>query len=130
MVFDGLTGTVEFDPQGLRSNISVEILSVQSFDTHKKEGVWTSEGDPRINLVPPEISGNRSAEFGPISNKTFRVIIALVNEKTILHDCFCSCYIIIFHSYIFFFRPNRMPCSRERHFHCLAMIVSKVTQSI
>lgn len=79
-VFDGLTGTVELDPQGLRSNIAVDLMELKSFGL-KKAGVWRAESQPRISFpVLDQISSSDNFEAGPISNRTFRVIIAIVSE--------------------------------------------------
>lgn len=75
---NGLTGDIEFDNHGLRSNISVDIMDLR-WDGLNKIGNWKSEGNYRVNFTKVEAPPNESdKDYGPISNKTFRVIIALV----------------------------------------------------
>lgn len=76
---NGLTGDIEFDTHGLRSNFTVDIMDLR-WDGLSKIGNWKSEGNYRVNFtkVEPTLS-NYDKDYGPISNKTFRVIIALVN---------------------------------------------------
>lgn len=82
-VFDGLTGFVEFDHQGLRSNISVDVMDLKSFG-FVKAGVWQSDSKPRLNMsASDQIPISSDSESGPISNKTFRVIIAIVSMSQI-----------------------------------------------
>lgn len=75
----GLTGDIEFDNHGLRSNISVDIMDLR-WDGLRKIGNWKSEGNYRVNFTKVEAPTTDSdKDYGPITNKTFRVIIAIVN---------------------------------------------------
>lgn len=76
---NGLTGGIEFDNHGLRSNITVDIMDLR-WDGLNRIGNWKSEGNYRVNLTKVEAPLNdNDKDYGPISNKTFRVIIAIVN---------------------------------------------------
>lgn len=80
---NGLTGVIEFDTQGLRSNISVDIMDLR-WDGLNKIGNWRSEGNYRVNFTKVEaveIEGDK--DLVPISNKTFKVIIAIVSHRKI-----------------------------------------------
>lgn len=52
-----------------------------------KIGNWRSEGDYRVNFTKSEIKTDEmDSDIGPIYNKTFRVIVALVNSRLIQFD--------------------------------------------
>lgn len=52
------------------------------WDGLNKIGNWKSKGDYRVNFTKIEPPSNENdKDYGPISNKTFRVIIALVYTK-------------------------------------------------
>lgn len=77
--YDGLTGQVEFDNQGLRSNITVDILELGEVDL-KLIGTWNyGVNDPadRFKTVR-ETASTVFLNDRSIKNKTLRVITALV----------------------------------------------------
>lgn len=57
------------------------------WDGLSKIGNWKSEGNYRLNFTKVEAATSDSdKDYGPITNKTFRVIIAIVNIFTFIRN--------------------------------------------
>jgi hypothetical protein len=72
----GLTGLVQFDNEGLRTNIAMDIMEL-SYNGLQRIGTWNStENDGlRITRQLPAPSGQDNEN---LQNKTFKVLTALV----------------------------------------------------
>jgi hypothetical protein len=72
----GLTGLVQFDNEGLRTNIALDIMEL-SYNGLHRIGTWNStENDGlRITRLLPPPSGQENES---LQNKTFIVLTALV----------------------------------------------------
>lgn len=72
----GLTGMVQFDNEGLRTNIVLDIMEL-SYNGLQRIGTWNSSGSDglRITRLLPPPSGQDSES---LQNKTFIVLTALV----------------------------------------------------
>jgi len=75
-VLHGLTGLVQFDNEGSRTNIALDIMEL-SYNGLQRIGTWNStENDGlRITRLVPPPSGQDSDS---LQNKTFIVLTALV----------------------------------------------------
>lgn len=69
----GLTGKIQFDHEGARSDISVDVLEL-AYHGLEVVGHWNSLGF-NVTREFPKVNND---ENGNIKNKTFRVLIALV----------------------------------------------------
>ena len=72
----GLTGMVQFDNEGLRTNIALDIMEL-SYNGLQLVGTWNStesDGLRMTRLVPPA----SRQESESLQNKTFIVLTALV----------------------------------------------------
>lgn len=75
--YTGLSGIVEFDTKGVRSNVRIDIMSLKS-DGIKNVGYFKATDDPRLTIFPQEEESISSDDL-PINEMKFIVIIALVS---------------------------------------------------
>jgi hypothetical protein len=72
----GLTGLVQFDHEGLRTNIALDIVEL-SYNGLQRIGTWNSTENDGLRITrllpPPSRQDNES-----LQNKTFIVLTALV----------------------------------------------------
>lgn len=73
----GLTGLIWFDTTGFRSNFQLDIVQLQRKGL-TKIGVWNST---RVNGIEwmPDISSTKSDAELSLQNRTFLVLISMVN---------------------------------------------------
>lgn len=71
----GLTGMVQFDNEGFRTNIMLDIMEL-SYNGLQRVGTWNSSGKLNITrmLLPTSVHDSES-----LHNRTFRVLTALVS---------------------------------------------------
>lgn len=79
--YDGITGKIEFDNAGVRSNITVDILEVNEFGL-EKVGTWmygieNSADRLKINRQPTPPS-RMPIDDNTLRNKSLTIITALV----------------------------------------------------
>lgn len=72
----GLTGEIQFDNEGRRSNIAVEVIELGSHGPFQI-GVWNTTEGFTVTREAPVID---NSDDGSIKNKTFIVLTALVRE--------------------------------------------------
>lgn len=75
----GLTGMVQFDNEGFRTNIMLDIMEL-SYKGLQRVGTWNSSGKLNITRRVPPTSVHDSES---LHNRTFRVLTALVSP--VLH---------------------------------------------
>jgi hypothetical protein len=75
----GLTGVVQFDNEGFRTNIVLDIMEL-SYNGLQRVGTWNSSGKLNITRMFIPASAHDSES---LHNRTFRVLTALVSP--VLH---------------------------------------------
>ena len=78
---NGITGKIDFDNVGLRSNISVDVLEITEFGL-EKIGTWMSGIDDSVERLKinrqPTMSSRMPVDDNTLRNKSLIIITALV----------------------------------------------------
>lgn len=86
MNYDGITGKIEFDNAGVRSNITVDVLELNEFGL-EKIGTWMNgvgNSVDRLKINRQSTSPSRSqTDDNTLRNKTLTIITALVRNNGI-----------------------------------------------
>lgn len=78
----GLTGMVQFDNEGFRTNIMLDIMEL-SYKGLQRVGTWNSSGKLNITRLVPPTSVHDSES---LHNRTFRVLTALSHPYGMLRE--------------------------------------------
>lgn len=84
--YTGLTGQIEFNGARERSNVNIDLISLDSDEYLQKIGTFKLTNTPRLSFVPPVIVDSIPDEDEPISKQTFKVVISLV-RKVLFVQC-------------------------------------------
>lgn len=105
LTIQGLSGEIQFDNEGRRSNIAVEVLELGSHGIFQI-GLWNTSEGFTITREAPKID---NSDDGSIKNKTFVVLTALVRNASFKVIRF---YRLLYCSFAFFLfgRVNHMEC--------------------
>lgn len=72
---------VEFDTRGLRSNVEIDVMSLETKGL-RKVGIYKPTG---LVFLPPVEDPTDVNEYRPINEMTFKVLVGLVNIDSV--DC-------------------------------------------
>lgn len=81
--YSGLTGQVEFDTSGTRSNVEIDVM-ILTVDGLNKTGSFKPTNTERLSFLPQNNEDSNSDEL-PINQKTFKVIISVVSSAKSLN---------------------------------------------
>ncbi|XP_031627054.1 glutamate receptor ionotropic, kainate 2-like [Contarinia nasturtii] len=76
--YDGVSGRIEFDNSGVRSNITIDLLDVRS----ETIGQWTYGVENRLKIGGQNAPLKKDDIYGSLKNVTLRVITALTEPYT------------------------------------------------
>lgn len=83
--YTGLTGQIEFNGQRERSNVNIDIISLNSDNFLEKVGTFKITNTPRLSFLPPR-QVNSTDDQSSISKQHFNVVISLVDPYVMLVD--------------------------------------------
>ena len=78
--FDGLTGHINFDTSGLRTQFDMDLMEVQQSSGLVKVGSWNSLDHLEAARKQEDISGEGNTD--PMANKTFVITTILVRSSS------------------------------------------------
>lgn len=77
--YTGLTGIIEFDTKGTRSNVEIDVMTLDA-KGFTKFGSFNPTRIPRLSILPVEENFVDTSDL-PIDQMTFTVITALVSHQ-------------------------------------------------